>query len=93
MPTDREAFYRPSAARAFEQLDEDDQRELDRIVQNICINPYIQAPLKVAFPMPPVILTLYNDGAYWVLYHLPTNTRVDIFMIGVAPKAPPRGAW
>jgi hypothetical protein len=93
MPADREAVFRPSAARAFEEADADDQEELDRIIRNICIDPAIQAPFKVPLMMPPAVLTLYNDGAYWILYHLPNNTTVDVWMVGKAPEPPPRGAW
>jgi len=90
---EREAVYRPSAAEAFEELDPDDQEEVDRIIRNICDDPWIEAPYKVPFMMPPAVAVLYDDGVYWIVYHLPDNTTVDVWMIGKAPDPAPKGAW
>jgi hypothetical protein len=90
--TAREAVYRPSAAKAFEEADPEDQEELDRIIRNICDDPWIEAPYKVPFMMPPAVAVLYNDGVFWIVYHLPNNTTVDVWMIGKAPEPAPRGA-
>ena len=85
---DREPCYLPPASRAFEEASSEDQQELDRIVRNLCENPWIDPPVKVAFLVPPAVVTLYNDGTYWVVYHLPDNRTLQVWMIGKATDDP-----
>ncbi|MCH7484844.1 MAG: hypothetical protein IIA90_06820 [Chloroflexi bacterium] len=77
-----------AARESYEALGREDQRALDRIIRNLCDEPYIDAPLKIAFPVPPAVIILYNDLEYWVAYHLPDNLTVEVWNVGKAPADP-----
>ena len=85
---DRKAFAKRSAREAFEALDHEDQQALDRIVRNLCEEPWIDPPVKMKFDVPPVVVQLYNDQHYWIVYHLPDNLTVEVWMVGKAPNPP-----
>jgi hypothetical protein len=85
---DRKAVAKRSAREAYEALDRKDQQALDRIVRNLCEEPWIDAPVKTKFDVPPVVVTLYNDKQYWVVYHLPDNGTLEVWMVGKAPNPP-----
>ena len=84
---DREAYYLSPAREAFERASAEDQRAYDRIVSNLCDDPWIDPPLKSRLVLAPVVVSLYNDTRYWVIYHLPSNT-LEVWMIGKEPDKP-----
>jgi hypothetical protein len=86
--SDREAVAKISARESYEALDRDDQQALDRIIRNICEEPYIDPPVKVAFPVPPAVVILYNDREYWVVYHIADNRTIEVWNVGKAPVDP-----
>lgn len=67
----------------------DERQELARIIDQIlCYDPWIDNKTKIAFPLPPAILTLYADGKYWIMYHVVKNTEIRIWNIGYAHEPP-----
>lgn len=85
---DREAYALRPAREAFENASSEDQAEYDRIIRNLCENPWIDPPVKVKFDVPPVVVQLYNDMDTWVVYHLPDNRTLEVWNIGKAPRPP-----
>ena len=85
---DREARALRPAREVFEAATAEDQEHYDRIIRNLCLDPWIEPPVKVKFDVPPVVVQLYNDLEYWVVYHLPDNVTVEVWMIGKAPDPP-----
>jgi hypothetical protein len=81
---DFEAVAKRSAQESYEALSRKDQQALDRIVGLLCIDPYIDPPVKTKFDVPPAVITLYNDLKYWVVYHLTSNRTIEIWNVGRA---------
>ncbi len=59
-----------------------EQDELDRIITNICADPRVDDEVKFVFPVPPVMLTIYSDMRFWVVYHQLNNWTISIVNIG-----------
>lgn len=85
---DRDARALGPAQRVFEDASAEDQEKYDRIIRSLCLDPWIDPPNKVKFDVPPVVVQLYHDTEYWVVYHLPDNVTLEVWMIGKAPEAP-----
>ena len=84
----REHYFLSPARRAFGNASADDQREFDRVIDEICEDPSLDPPLKEQFDVPPVVIFRYHDGEHWVVYDLPDEATVRIWMIGRVPSAP-----
>lgn len=80
-----------TSARAFlhDEATEQERQEVGRIIdQLLCYDPWIDNRTKIAFPMPPAILTLYANNDFWILYHIANNTTIRIWNIGRATDRP-----
>jgi hypothetical protein len=84
----REHIFLAPARRVFQNAGAQEQQEFDRIIDEICSNPWVDPPLKDEFDVPPVVIFRYHDGSRWVVYDLPDDATVRIWMVGVAPEAP-----
>lgn len=85
---DREPFFFGPARRIFESASLEDQQGYDRIIRLLCLDPWIDLPVKIKFDVPPAVVSLYHDTQYWVVYHLPDNVTLNVWMIGKSPDAP-----
>jgi len=83
-----EHFFLPAARRAFDNASAEDQRQFDLIIREICEDPSLYAPLKDNFDVPPVVISRYHDGSHWVVYDLPDEATVRVWMVGRAPEGP-----
>jgi hypothetical protein len=83
-----EHYFLPPARRAFEYASAADQEQFDRIFDELCEDPSLNPPLKDRFDVPPVVISRYHDGIYWVVYDLPDEAALRVWMIGKAPQAP-----
>jgi hypothetical protein len=54
----------------------------------ICSDPGLDPPLKDQLDVPPVVILRYHDGTHWVVYDLPDDATVRIWMIGRVPAEP-----
>ena len=84
----RQHYFLPPAGRAFDNATADQQRQFDRIIEEICEDPSLDPPLKDRFIVPPVVISRYHDGERWVVYDLPDEATVRVWMIGKVPGAP-----
>ena len=62
--------------------------QFDLIIEDICSDPALDPPLKDHFNVPPVVIFRYHDGARWVVYDLPDEATVRVWMIGQTPASP-----
>jgi hypothetical protein len=83
-----EHYFLPPARRAFDNASADDQRQFDRIIEEICEDPSLDPPLKEQFQVPPVVIFRYHDSRTWVVYDLPDEATVRVWMMGKAPARP-----
>lgn len=65
-----------------------DRRELDRIIHNLTVDPLVDQKMKFVFSVPPAIMTLYQDGRFWIVYRLPDGDSLLIYNIGRASSRP-----
>lgn len=70
------------AERFYVSVTDDDRREIDRIIHNLCADPTINNKTTFVFSVPPAILSLYSDGRFWIVYHLPTSLELRVMNIG-----------
>ena len=84
----REHIFLSPARRVFDGATADEQRRFDNIIEVICANPGLDLPLKDRFIVPPAVISLYHDGERWVVYDLPDDATVRIWMIGRVPAEP-----
>ncbi|MEX1196028.1 MAG: hypothetical protein WED85_13325 [Dehalococcoidia bacterium] len=84
----REAFFLAPARRAFESASAEEQEEFDGAIQVICDDPSLDPSLKARFDVPPVVITRYHDSRVWVVYDLPDEATVRVWMMGFAPDRP-----
>jgi len=84
----REHYFLPPARRAFHDVSTEEQREFDLIIDDLCSDPSLDPPLKEEFDVPPLVISRYHDGQRWVVYDLPDDATVRIWMIGKAPARP-----
>lgn len=69
------------AANFFEDADEYDQRELDRIFVLIDADPFIDNKVKVLFNFPPIMGIMYVHPRFRLLYHHLGNDSISIVAI------------
>ena len=84
----REHIFLSPARRVFESATSEEQRLFDRIIEEICSDPGLDPPLKDQFDVPPVVVYRYHDGNHWVVYDLPDEATVRVWMIGKVPETP-----
>ncbi len=48
----------------------------------------IPIDLKSRLVLAPVVVSLYNDARYWVIYHLSTKKTLEVWLIGKIPDKP-----
>jgi hypothetical protein len=84
----REPVLVARARRRYNSLTTEERTEFDRIIQYICEDPSIDPPLQIEFDVPPVVILRYHDGERWVVYDLPDDAIVRVWMIGRVPAEP-----
>ena len=65
----------------FLSLDEADRAEVRRIIGILRIDPYIDGVYKLPFPAQVVVLTVYDNGSWVVLYRFLDNETIQIWAI------------
>ncbi|MBI5289919.1 MAG: hypothetical protein HY873_13180 [Chloroflexi bacterium] len=78
----------PPAETFYVACPEEDRRELDRVLRNLCQDPKVNNQTTFVFAVPPVILSLFRDGRFWIVYHLPNNGELSVLNIGRPPNRP-----
>ena len=74
-------FYRP-ATRFLETLEGAELQEVRRLLDIIAMDPFWDNRTKFPFPVPPPIVSIYESGQFRIVYHVITNTRINIWAIG-----------
>jgi len=72
----------------FDGSDLEDQRRFDEIIQRLCEEPGIGTPVTTLFDALPVVVFRHSEGNYRVVYDLPDEATVRVWMIGKAPQSP-----
>lgn len=76
------------AERFYVGASDEDRREIDRIVNNLAVDPTVNNQTTFFLSVPPVILSVYSDGRFWVVYHLPDSFELRVMNIGHAGTKP-----
>ncbi len=84
----REAVFLTPARRVFENAAAEEQDAFARVLDLICEDPSLDPPIKERFDVPPVVISRYHDGERWVVYDLPDEATVRVWMLGKALEAP-----
>lgn len=66
------------AKRFYEGLDEADQAEIDRLIGLLQSDPWVDDIHKFVYPSEVVVLTVYDDGRWVILYRLLENHIIHI---------------
>jgi hypothetical protein len=88
METFYEAWLSKPAQRFLDELPDDDAQAIRRLISLVEIDPHPDRQVKFVVDRPPVVLTVYIDERWWLLYHIPQNGRVAIVAIGPSWPAP-----
>jgi hypothetical protein len=70
-----------------------DRRLLELAIQQICANPTIDNVTRFALPSPPIVLVLYQNGPYRVVYQHHHVVGVDLLYVGQAEQVPSIEEW
>jgi hypothetical protein len=76
-----EAILRGRAVLVRAQLDEVWQQELDARLAYLESGPWLDGRRKFEFPLPPLILWLYADGVWRIVYRVVDNAFVEVYDI------------
>lgn len=79
----REEYLFPAAREAFQEATARDKERIEEIIRYLSTDPDLDPPVKEKFDVPPVVLTLYNDTFFWIVYDLPHALM----------RARPRPSW
>jgi hypothetical protein len=74
----REAVLRPGARATYLMLDEGERDAVDHRLALIEHDPSVDHRVKFEFPRPPLMLRLFDDGEWRILYYLPDQATVAI---------------
>jgi hypothetical protein len=84
----REEYLFPAAREAFQEATARDKERIEEIIRYLCTDPDLDPPVKEKFDVPPVVLTLYNDTFFWIVYDLPDEATLRVWMIGKGSDEP-----
>lgn len=79
----RTAKLLPGAQEFYNQASPNERIALKLIVDGLCRNPAVDNKTTFAVLVGPAIMTLYADGTWWVLFHLPNDTDLDVMAFGL----------
>jgi len=71
----------------------DDRVAFERCLSALCTNPYIDNVTKFSVAYPPVILFMYQDGPFRIVYRITGGSVVDLLNVGWAPAVPSISSW
>ena len=71
---------RSRAQRAALSLE--DQQEVDRLINLIELDPWHDDVHKAAFDMPPVVISVYDNGTWRIAYRVADNAFIEVYAIG-----------
>ena len=74
-------------------LPSEERAEFERDVQAICDNSAIDNVTKFALPSPPIVLVLYQNGPFRMVYQNHNVTGVDLLYLGWADEVPSIEDW
>ena len=76
-------FYR-CAERFLDNCSQAERTDVIVAAERLGLDPYIDGETKFVFPAPPVMLRMYVDGTYWIVYHYDNANQVHIYNVGRA---------
>lgn len=74
-------------------LPPEDRARFDQKLATLCANPYLDNLTRFALPYPPVVLSLYQDGPFRIIYRVVNNAVVDLLNLDTAPYVPSVSEW
>jgi hypothetical protein len=83
----REAILRGDARRTFDGLTPEDRDDVLAIMRRLETDPTVDNRSTFELPRPPLILRLYDNGIWQLVYQVPDEATVAIF--GIRRVRPP----
>jgi hypothetical protein len=74
-------------------LGPDDRARFEQSLGALCTRPYIDNVSKFSVAYPPVVLSLYQDEAFRIVYRMSSSVVVDLLNIDGAPDVPSVADW
>ena len=74
-----------------EQTNSSERQQIISIIDKICADPqafYADGETKFYFPALPLVLTIYIEDAWWVIYHKASEAVLHIVHIGRNAEQP-----
>ena len=71
----------------------EDRQQFEDDVQAICANPAIDNVTKFALPSPPIVLVLFQNGPFRMVYQNHNVVGVDLLHVGWAEEVPSIEEW
>lgn len=83
----------PRVRDVVSSLSPDDRAGFERRLSALCTDPYIDNVTKFSVAYPPVILFLYQDGPFRIVYRITGGSVIDLLNVGWAPTVPAISEW
>jgi len=73
----------------LQQTDVDVQQKVQRLLDELSGDPFVDMKTKFYFPCPPVMLTIYRAEGLWIVYYLEeSSSSLKVVNIGYAKEKP-----
>jgi hypothetical protein len=83
----REHILLAAARRVFAVAIDQDQQRFDEIFSELCVDPSLGNPVPTLVDELPNTVYRYNVEGYYVVYDLPDDATVRIWIIGKGPES------
>ncbi|MGH2586083.1 MAG: type II toxin-antitoxin system RelE family toxin [Dehalococcoidia bacterium] len=71
----------------YDALSPDEQEDVDRAIRLLELDPWHDGITKRDLPVPPLILSVYDDGRWRLSYRVVDHRFVEIYAIGRVQRA------
>jgi len=65
-----------------ERVSSSERRHLVEVLEQICSDPVVDGVTKFYFPVPPVVVRLYKEKGWWIIYYIPRDNVIHVINIG-----------
>lgn len=73
----------------LQQANQDVQQKVQKLLDELSRNPFVDMKTKFYFPAPPVMLTICRAEGFWIVYYLEeSSSSLKVVNIGYAKEKP-----
>ena len=81
-------LLKPSLKFLDQQASSHERQQILNIVESICADPHVDGITKFYFEAPPLVLRIYKQAEWWIVYYSPRKSVLHIVNIGRATEHP-----